>query len=315
MTDEELEVNNGDSKRPTIIRVVHNRENPFVQLNKEALWDCSLSLKATGLWARCMSRPNDWTFNIRELQGKCKEGRKAIDAAMHELIEHGYACRLEFSGKKTDGKFIGKIIEYIFFEFPASEGEKLKQLEIFKKSFHDSVNGNFRIANFRKDELLIKSSTQTENFQEDISPPIPPHSRLKEKEPAKAVEERDKSNLNLFSEEGLRIADDMIAALKEVKPTYKAPKLTTQILVEIDKMIRLDSRDPKLICLVFRWAVADSFWSDKMFKPNPAKYLREKFDQLEMKMNAKPPQKERKFAPCSNTQAAVQALKDKKGAI
>src|SRR5580765_9040605 len=69
------EVENYDQgKRNTIVRVVHNRENPYVQINKISLWDIGLSLKATGLWARCLSRPNNWTFSLSELIKKCKEG-------------------------------------------------------------------------------------------------------------------------------------------------------------------------------------------------------------------------------------------------
>ena len=81
----------------SIIRVVHNRENPYVQLNKGALWDSRLSLKAVGLWARCLSKKDDWKFNVRKLASKMKEGKASIYGAMEELIENGYVIKIEYS--------------------------------------------------------------------------------------------------------------------------------------------------------------------------------------------------------------------------
>lgn len=140
----------------SVIRVVHNKENPYVQLNKEALWDERLSLKAIGLWARCMSRPDNWRFNIQELVNKCKEGRRAVDSTIHELIEFGYAVRLEHWDKSDDGKFTNGGVEYVFFEFPVTEEDKQKILDEFKKSFRHCCFSNCRDSNRRNDQLLKK---------------------------------------------------------------------------------------------------------------------------------------------------------------
>ncbi len=97
---------------------------------------------------------------------------------------------------------------------------------------------------------------------------------------------REKSD---FSPKVREVANLMINSLSRTKPDYVPPKNLSAMLTEVDFLLRLDGRDPIKIMDVFNWALSDSFWADKMFKPNPAKYLREKFDQLEMKMNAKPP--------------------------
>ena len=102
-----------------------------------------------------------------------------------------------------------------------------------------------------------------------------------------------------FSQKVRETADQMLNSLVRTKPNYVPPRNMTAFLTHLDFIIRLDGRDPSLIMDVFNWALADSFWSDKLFKPNPAEYLRKQFDQLEMKMNAKPPLKDRKFAPSS----------------
>ncbi len=98
MTEKKLHVN---KERNTIVRVVHNRENPFVQLNKAALWDQNLSLRAVGLWARCLSRPDDWEFNMSELIDKCKEGQDAVFNAMKEIVNAGYGIRIQYQIKEN----------------------------------------------------------------------------------------------------------------------------------------------------------------------------------------------------------------------
>lgn len=173
----------------SIIRVIHNRENPYVQLNKQALWNENLSLKATGLWARCMSRPDNWRFVVEEIVSKCKEGRKAIDSAIDELIEHRYAIRLKCWEKDQNGKFIDKKYEYIFFEFPATNEEIEAHTEEFKKSFRNCRFGNFRGGNFQKEQLLNtdrepKIDKKEKEEKGAVSPlSSSPSSRKKIKEP------------------------------------------------------------------------------------------------------------------------------------
>ena len=53
--------------------------------------------------------------------------------------------------------------------------------------------------------------------------------------------------------------------------------------LDIDRMIRLDKRDPNEIEKVIRWCQADPFWMSNVL--SPAK-LRKQFDQLAMKMEA-----------------------------
>lgn len=106
--------------------------------------------------------------------------------------------------------------------------------------------------------------------------------------PSGAEKEKNSSELEI-SPEAKQIASEMIKALKRVKPDYEPRGVTpVAILTSVDLMLRKDKRSPRLILDVFRWAVTDNFWSANMFKKNPAKYLRDKFDELEMRMNAKP---------------------------
>jgi hypothetical protein len=152
-----------------------------------------------------------------------------------------------------------------------------------------------------------------EEIKEDITPPIPPLPN--EVVPAKAGEmELDKSSSKPkrekpdFPPKVRDLANQMVNSLIRTKPDYVPPKNLSALLTEIDFILRLDGRDAIKVMDVFNWALADSFWADKMFKPNPAKYLREKFDQLEMKMNAKPEKKDRKFAASSDDKKALEKI-------
>jgi hypothetical protein len=145
-----------------------------------------------------------------------------------------------------------------------------------------------------------------------ITPSIPTSSLKVPKEPveAKASEiefvpsSKPKREKPDFPPRVREMANQMVNSLIRTKPDYVPPKNLSALLTEVDFILRLDGRDPIKIMDVFNWALSDSFWADKMFKPNPAKYLREKFDQLEMKMIAKPP---------ANPSQPDRRLKDKEG--
>lgn len=100
----------------SIVRIQHNRDNPYVQLNKKALEDKNISWASKGLWAYLMSRPDDWKVSVVHLSkiysGK-GGGEKAILALLNELIVNGYCERKQ--GKKDKGFFSNT--EYIITEF------------------------------------------------------------------------------------------------------------------------------------------------------------------------------------------------------
>jgi hypothetical protein len=121
-----------------VVRVIHNKENPYVLVNKKAIQDSNLSLRARGLWALCLSYPNDWKFYVSKLVEECKEGRTAIYTAIDELIENNYAMRIDYYQKGPKGQMLGGGVEYTFFEFQVTKEEKEAYLIEFKKSFPHS---------------------------------------------------------------------------------------------------------------------------------------------------------------------------------
>jgi hypothetical protein len=326
----------------TVIRVVHNKENPYVMINKEALWDYRISMKAAGLLARAMCKPDNWRFNLSDLMNRCKEGRKALDSAMKELLEFGYAMRIDFWTKDLNGQFMAKQCgtEYIFFEFPSTNEDKEIQLKKFQETYpdrnfrdanskaspplpaemaacktrdccfgnggnRDCCFGDRRFGNPRKEPLL--NTEDTEIYKTDISPPIPPQ-KVEQKEETKqrAAEpmaaEAAEMKISSFqpppkkpplikeiSSEATELAEAVISTLIKHDPEYRRPKNMTSVFSEADYMLRLDQWRSEKVIEVLSWALSDGFWRDKMFKPNPTKYLREKYIQLKNKMDAPPP--------------------------
>lgn len=90
------------------------KKHNFVILDKTFLEDVSLSLKAKGLLAYMLSKPDDWQFYVSELQKHSKDGRDSTRTALKELEEAFYLVRGQ--ARTQDGKFQG--YEYLLYETP-----------------------------------------------------------------------------------------------------------------------------------------------------------------------------------------------------
>ena len=87
---------------------------------------------------------------------------------------------------------------------------------------------------------------------------------------------------NFFVENSVefRLAEMLSKQILKNNPKAKKPNLQSWAK-HIDLMIRRDSRTPEEIETIIRWCQADSFWSTNILSTTK---LREKFDQLTMKM-------------------------------
>lgn len=300
----------------SVIRTKHNRENPFVQLNKHALRDDKISFKAKGLWAFCMSHHDDWSFNISELAKRSKEGRRAIDSGIAELIKHGYVVRLEYWDKSEQGKFITGGVEYVFFEFPATEEDKAQVLEEFKKRFRHCGFGNCRNGDCRNSKLLIKKETEKEKDKEENTSYFPAHEisfsssssqevEAVEAEPIPDKKPRRSKFSKEYSSEVKEFAQKMVNIIQSKSKTYRPPPDMSRFYEDVRVMLEDDRQDPKFLLEVFEWGVNDNTkterfngWSSVLSsngtskKPTtPAKLLREHASRMERSMKAAPKEK------------------------
>lgn len=94
----------------SIIRIA-KRTNPFVMIDKSCLDDPRLSLKAKGLLAYLLSRPDNWSPKVSHLIKQSTDGRDSVYAALKELREYKYCYRKQI---REGGKFAG--YEYTIYE-------------------------------------------------------------------------------------------------------------------------------------------------------------------------------------------------------
>lgn len=124
-----------------IIRISHNRENPFITVSKKILDLETLSWEAKGLWTYLMGRPNNWNLIVEHLSKNFPAGRDKNLRILRELIDHElcywYQERLE-SGILDEGI-------YIVFESQRSEEfieieKKYPITKKNKKSINNTLN-------------------------------------------------------------------------------------------------------------------------------------------------------------------------------
>lgn len=76
----------------SVIRVVR-KESAFVQIDKSAIYDDSISFKAKGILLYLLSRPDGWKFYETEIAKNAKDGLDSVRSGIKELIEAGYIER------------------------------------------------------------------------------------------------------------------------------------------------------------------------------------------------------------------------------
>lgn len=77
----------------------------FTTIDTALLENKKLSLKAKGLIAYLLSRPEDWQIHMSQLSTICSDGETSIRSAMDELIETGYIVRTR--RRNNDGRLNG----------------------------------------------------------------------------------------------------------------------------------------------------------------------------------------------------------------
>lgn len=95
------------------------------------------------------------------------------------------------------------------------------------------------------------------------------------------IDKKESSSPSPLAQE---LATQLLSSIKKSKPDLKDPNLKSWTL-EIDRMLRIDKRSPESIKRILEWLPSNNFWSTNILS---ASKLREKFDQLELKMRQDP---------------------------
>jgi hypothetical protein len=124
--------------------------------------------------------------------------------------------------------------------------------------------------NYTKD-LQVTSKKLSLDKEEEI--------RIKRKKKKK----NNKDKPFLSDSEEYRLAELLLTEIRKNNPGHKQPNLQTWAK-HIDLILRIDNRSPKEVSRVIRWCQKDDFWQQNILSTIK---LREKYDQLAMKMKYK----------------------------
>jgi hypothetical protein len=163
--------------------------------------------------------------------------------------------------------------------------------------------------------LIYRDKSLDKSIDSSLKVPMEPMpAEAGEMEIKHSSSEKPKREKSEFSPHVREVATQLTNIFISHDSEYSPPKNLTPFLVEVDFLLRIDKREPEKIYDILNWALSDSFWRAKMFKPNPAKYLRDKYLQLKntMESQSASPKKDRKFAPSSNDKRAVEIMQEMK---
>lgn len=118
----------------TIFRVEHKKN--YTTVNNYICKDNRLSWKAKGIWLYAFSRPDDWSFHLKDLQKHATDGKDSIASALRELEKFGYLLRRQ--PRNPDGT-LGNV-EWCFFETPQDLKKLVPQPDFPVAVFPEPVN-------------------------------------------------------------------------------------------------------------------------------------------------------------------------------
>lgn len=310
MSKEDLLVNK--EMKVTIQRGKHDKEHPFAMISKSMLRDRSLTPADKGVLCYLLALPDNWITHPKQVAEALGISKNKIYDILRNLIINGYATKEE--KKCAKGRFSS--VEYLFYEEKLTEPQKIKEKSTVSRK--PDTEKPCPENPYTEIGTLIDIDSKEDIYKKDITSlkvsPEPESAEASEKKidiPKKKVKKKAAD----FSQEVKDLTEEILNCYLRSKSDYVPPVNLVPVMTHVEFMLRKDNRDPQKILDVLNWALADYFWNGNMYQTNPAKYLREKYDQLDKKMISIPPQKPRKFAPCSNNEKAYAILRDNKGEV
>jgi hypothetical protein len=182
--------------------------------------------------------------------------------------------------------------QFIFGRKVAAEATGLSEQEV--RTALDSLRKQQNLTIKTTNKFSIVSITNWETYQhgeEQINQQI--NQPLTNKQPTtnqqlttnnkdnKETIKQRKNKTLVATDTGLRLSTYLFSFIKDRNNGHKPPDLN-KWGVDMDKMIRIDARDPTDIEKVICWCQQDDFWKNNILSPDK---LRKQFDQLKLKMN------------------------------
>ena len=232
-------------------------------------------------------------------RGYVRLWRKSLDAGWirnHKLWAFWSYCLLKASYKEFDAIVGLQVVhlmpgEFIFGRRKAAKATGLSEQEIRTIVAFLRRCGNLTIKTTNKFSIITIINWPT--YQgDDLENNHQINQPLTNKEPHTNIKEVKNKTFSSDSVE-IRLSELLFEKILSINPTHK--KLNLQKWArEIDRMIRIDHRSPEDIRRVIEWCQSDPFWQSNIL--STAK-LREKFDQLTVKMGTEKGKKTEAISP------------------
>ena len=113
-----------DGRPSTIYRVVKNKDNPYVMIDRRPVDNPALSFKAKGILTYLMSRPDGWEVSVADLIKHGTDGEAAVRSGLKELKEAGH---MKYTQSRNEGRITGWLIEV--YEVPHSPDGDFQDVE------------------------------------------------------------------------------------------------------------------------------------------------------------------------------------------
>lgn len=152
----------------TIYRVIKNKDNPYVQINKALINNPKISLKAKAILIYLLSKPDNWQVYESDIVLHCKDGRDSIRSGIKELISLGYIHRYRF----RDEKGMLRQAEYTVFEEPITE-DGLSKDGLSNIGKPNTTNNNLTKTDLSPKEPSYYTNRTTRTIADQTSPNDP----------------------------------------------------------------------------------------------------------------------------------------------
>jgi hypothetical protein len=205
--------------------IIRNSPNVnFTILRNEVLERTDMTLKAKGLYAFLMSKPDYWQISIAGLTVQLAEGREAIMQALRELEKHGYYKKVRT--RNENGTFSYE--DYLYDE-PQAGSPQAGNPSTVKPKADNQAQVN-----------TIKVNTKQERTVEALSKIEPQAVLIAERMAVCIIDNYDFMAHKLSEKDYQRWAGD------------------------IEKLHRIDGYDYKVITAVLDWSQKDDFWKQNI---------------------------------------------------
>jgi DNA-binding transcriptional ArsR family regulator len=243
-------------------------KNKFTVISNKLAQNNNLSLKARGLMCYFLSLPDDWIIYVDQLAKVMKEKKCAISSGLSELKEAGYVHHIKLGFKEG--------WQYFTFGEPISK-EEFKLFLRTTRFSNSSENEQFGNQQLQKTNLKDKEQIYIKN-KENITKENPGATGA-----TAPLASNEAHDLSPFSKDVIEILELLKKSLRSLKADYRiTASQEKNWSLDIDKILKIDKRDPNEVKQIVTWVAGDKFWAPNI---KSGSKLRNQYDSLAIKMN------------------------------